>query len=106
MFDPQQVKQFKEAFSMIDQDGDGRVTEEDLRVMLSSLGGWQMVLQIRDSICSFTTSSDRIEFDIWYRSDTITYITICAPHGPIRKSDIIDQLYPVPLDDGSTSPAA
>lgn len=38
MFDPQQVKQFKEAFGMIDQDGDGRVTEEDLKVMLSSLG--------------------------------------------------------------------
>lgn len=38
MFDPSQVKQFKEAFSMIDQDGDGKVTEEDLRTMLSSLG--------------------------------------------------------------------
>lgn len=38
MFDPQQVKQFKEAFAMIDQDGDGRVTEEDLKTMLSSLG--------------------------------------------------------------------
>lgn len=38
MFDPQQVKQFKEAFAMIDQDGDGRVTEDDLKVMLSSLG--------------------------------------------------------------------
>lgn len=38
MFTPQQVKQFKEAFNMIDQDGDGRVTEEDLKVMLSNLG--------------------------------------------------------------------
>lgn len=38
MFTPQQVKQFKEAFNMIDQDGDGRVTEGDLRVMLSNLG--------------------------------------------------------------------
>ena len=38
MFTPDQVKQFKEAFIMIDQDGDGRVTEEDLRVMLSNLG--------------------------------------------------------------------
>lgn len=47
MFTPQQVKQFKEAFNMIDQDGDGRVTEEDLKVMLSNLGmsstclGWK-----------------------------------------------------------------
>lgn len=38
MFTPQQVKQFKEAFNMIDQDGDGRVTEQDLKVMLSNLG--------------------------------------------------------------------
>ena len=38
MFTPQQVKQFKEAFNMIDQDGDGRVTESDLRLMLSNLG--------------------------------------------------------------------
>jgi myosin regulatory light chain 12 len=38
MFDPQQVKQFKEAFGMIDQDGDGRVTAEDLKTMMSSLG--------------------------------------------------------------------
>jgi myosin regulatory light chain 12 len=38
MFTPDQVKQFKEAFNMIDQDGDGRVTEDDLRVMLSNLG--------------------------------------------------------------------
>ena len=38
MFTPTQVKQFKEAFNMIDQDGDGRVTEADLKVMLSNLG--------------------------------------------------------------------
>ncbi|WVO13446.1 hypothetical protein L204_101062 [Cryptococcus depauperatus] len=38
MFTPQQVKQFKEAFTMVDQDGDGRVTEADLKIMLSNLG--------------------------------------------------------------------
>lgn len=38
MFTQQQVRQFKEAFNMIDQDGDGRVTESDLRIMLSNLG--------------------------------------------------------------------
>lgn len=38
MFTPQQVKQFKEAFTMIDQDGDGRLTETDLREMLTNLG--------------------------------------------------------------------
>jgi myosin regulatory light chain 12 len=38
MFTPQQVKQFKEAFNMIDQDGDGRISEDDLKIMLSNLG--------------------------------------------------------------------
>jgi myosin regulatory light chain 12 len=38
MFDAAQVKQFKEAFATIDQNGDGQVTESDLRVILSSLG--------------------------------------------------------------------
>ncbi|ODN78729.1 hypothetical protein L202_04295 [Cryptococcus amylolentus CBS 6039] len=38
MFTPSQVKQFKEAFMMIDQDGDGKVTEDDLKTMLSNLG--------------------------------------------------------------------
>lgn len=44
MFDVQQVKQFKEAFATIDQDGDGRVSEADLRIMLSSLGKLQQTL--------------------------------------------------------------
>lgn len=52
MFTPQQVKQFKEAFNMIDQDGDGRVTEEDLKVMLSNLGMWAVVPSI--SCCAIS----------------------------------------------------
>ncbi|MBW0555351.1 hypothetical protein O181_095066 [Austropuccinia psidii MF-1] len=38
MFDPKQVQTFKEAFSMIDQDCDGWITEADLKMMLTSLG--------------------------------------------------------------------
>ncbi|CAH7689631.1 hypothetical protein BY996DRAFT_6840527 [Phakopsora pachyrhizi] len=38
MFDPKQVQTFKEAFSMIDQDNDGWITEADLKTMLTSLG--------------------------------------------------------------------
>lgn len=45
MFTPQQVKQFKEAYNMIDQDGDGRVTEADLKIMLSNLGASSYILQ-------------------------------------------------------------
>jgi Ca2+-binding EF-hand superfamily protein len=44
MFTTEQVKQFKEAFNMIDQNGDGRVTEDDLRVMLSNLGTFPLSL--------------------------------------------------------------
>ncbi|KAG0144575.1 hypothetical protein CROQUDRAFT_47070 [Cronartium quercuum f. sp. fusiforme G11] len=38
MFDAKQVQTFKEAFSMIDQDSDGWITEADLKIMLTSLG--------------------------------------------------------------------
>ncbi|KAF8338023.1 calcium-binding EF-hand domain-containing protein [Cantharellus anzutake] len=38
LFQPLQVQQFKEAFSLVDQDGDGIVTEPDLLAMFGSLG--------------------------------------------------------------------
>ncbi|KAG8943517.1 hypothetical protein FRC00_011089 [Tulasnella sp. 408] len=38
LFQPAQIQQFKEAFSLIDQDGDGMVTEADLKSIFSSLG--------------------------------------------------------------------
>jgi len=38
LFQPPQVQQFKEAFSLIDQDGDGIVTEDDLKRIFASLG--------------------------------------------------------------------
>ncbi|CAE6420671.1 unnamed protein product [Rhizoctonia solani] len=38
LFSTQQVQQFKEAFSLIDQDGDGIVDEADLKNMFGSLG--------------------------------------------------------------------
>lgn len=60
MFDPQQVKQFKEAFGMIDQDGDGRVTEEDLKTMLSSLGEFSVKAQARFANLKETISLSRI----------------------------------------------
>lgn len=38
MFDEAQIQEFKEAFSMIDQNHNGVIDEEDLREMYSSLG--------------------------------------------------------------------
>ncbi|CAO1617612.1 unnamed protein product [Jaminaea pallidilutea] len=35
---PQQIKTFKECFNLVDQDSDGFVSSEDLRVMLQNLG--------------------------------------------------------------------
>lgn len=49
MFTPQQVKQFKEAFNMMDQDGDGRVDEKDLRAMLTNLGESPTASSSRDA---------------------------------------------------------
>ncbi|SRR6266446_4685865 len=38
LFQPQQIQQFKEAFSLIDQDRDGLVGEQDLNDTFTSLG--------------------------------------------------------------------
>lgn len=38
LFQTSQIQQFKEAFSLIDQDGDGIVTEADLNGIFGSLG--------------------------------------------------------------------
>jgi hypothetical protein len=38
LFQPQQIQQFKEAFSLIDQDRDGLVGEQDLKDTFTSLG--------------------------------------------------------------------
>ena len=38
LFSPPQIQQFREAFSLIDHDGDGIVAEQDLKHIFSSLG--------------------------------------------------------------------
>lgn len=38
LFQTAQIQQFKEAFSLIDQDGDGIVSEHDLKAIFASLG--------------------------------------------------------------------
>jgi Ca2+-binding EF-hand superfamily protein len=38
MFDQTQIQEFKEAFNMIDQDKDGIITAQDLKLMFASLG--------------------------------------------------------------------
>jgi Ca2+-binding EF-hand superfamily protein len=38
MFDQRQISEFKEAFTFIDQNGDGLVDREDLCEVLTSLG--------------------------------------------------------------------
>ena len=38
LFQAPQIQQFKEAFSLIDQDGDGIVSEKDLKAIFTNLG--------------------------------------------------------------------
>jgi myosin regulatory light chain 12 len=38
LFQPPQIQQFREAFSLIDHDGDGVVSEQDLKHIFTSLG--------------------------------------------------------------------
>ena len=40
LFQPPQIQQFREAFSLLDHDGDGVVTEQDLKHILPSLGAF------------------------------------------------------------------
>jgi myosin regulatory light chain 12 len=46
LFSAPQVQQFKEAFSLIDQDGDGWVTESDLNGVFGSLGEGYLSIQL------------------------------------------------------------
>ena len=38
LFQPPQIQQFREAFSLLDHDGDGVVSEQDLKHIFTSLG--------------------------------------------------------------------
>ena len=38
LFQAPQIQQFKEAFSLIDQDGDGIISEKDLKAVFANLG--------------------------------------------------------------------
>ena len=38
VFDAQQIQTFREAFSLVDQNNDGVISESDLRAMLTGLG--------------------------------------------------------------------
>lgn len=63
LFQPPQVQQFKEAFSLIDQDGDGIVTEEDLKRIFASLG---MHIVPAAALDSGYTSSDHHLLNRYY----------------------------------------
>jgi hypothetical protein len=46
LFQPAQIQQFKEAFSLIDQDRDGVVSERDLKEIFASLGAFNSILEL------------------------------------------------------------
>jgi Ca2+-binding EF-hand superfamily protein len=51
LFQTAQIQQFKEAFSLIDQDGDGIVSEQDLKAIFASLGAFTLlILELYDLI--------------------------------------------------------
>lgn len=47
LFQAPQIQQFKEAFSLIDQDGDGIVSEKDLKAVFSNLGKPHSFLRLK-----------------------------------------------------------
>ena len=46
LFQPPQIQQFREAFSVIDHDGDGVVREQDLKHIFTSLGASRLAAEI------------------------------------------------------------
>lgn len=52
----QRIKQFKEAFSMMDADGDGKITEQDLRTTLGNLGEPKTIPHHSLSLCKKANS--------------------------------------------------
>lgn len=52
LFSPPQIQQFREAFSLIDHDGDGIVNEQDLKHIFASLGVYPHIF-----LCSLTMQS-------------------------------------------------
>jgi myosin regulatory light chain 12 len=53
LFQPAQVQQFREAFSLIDQDGDGLVSDEDLKRIFASLGKPMAATRLLLSYCYY-----------------------------------------------------
>lgn len=46
LFSPPQIQQFREAFSLIDHDGNGVVSEQDLKHIFTSLGALPLLMHI------------------------------------------------------------
>jgi myosin regulatory light chain 12 len=53
------VRQFKEAFAMIDQDSDGLIDANDLRAMLTSMGKAPSATQIDHLLADASTHNGR-----------------------------------------------
>jgi myosin regulatory light chain 12 len=61
LFQPAQVQQFREAFSLIDQDGDGLVSDEDLKRIFASLGTYcRLLLSYPLTASSYSYRQDAI----------------------------------------------
>ncbi|KAH9964204.1 EF-hand [Russula dissimulans] len=52
LFQPQQIQQFKEAFSLVDQDRDGLVGEQDLKDTFASLGIMPSIEMLEEMLTS------------------------------------------------------
>ncbi|GAA5834247.1 hypothetical protein JCM11251_000581 [Rhodosporidiobolus azoricus] len=57
VFDPAQVQTFREAFSLVDQDNDGLISEEDLRGLLESLGQPASATHLRSLLSSIPSTA-------------------------------------------------
>ncbi|XP_036113721.1 calmodulin-like [Molossus molossus] len=84
----EQVAEFKEAFSLLDKDGDGTITTKELGTVLQSLGRNPTEAELQDMINEVDGTIDFLEFLTMMArqmKDTDSEEAICQPFGVFDK---------------------
>ncbi|GAA5908049.1 hypothetical protein JCM6882_000211 [Rhodosporidiobolus microsporus] len=76
VFDPAQVQTFREAFSLIDQDNDGLISEADLKGLLESLGQSPSPAHLQSLLSSIPSTQPSGQKGISFTS----FVTLFSQH--------------------------
>ena len=102
LFQPQQIQQFKEAFSLIDQDRDGLVGERDLRDTFASLGTHSKSGTLEFTPLTRLRPPNRLSFTLRFCA---LYLSMCL--GIVPSPEMMEELLTSrPGERGSQSSSA